>query len=53
MNEYEIISERCGEPGAVFIPAEGINVDALITGGFIKLSTKSKTSQKETPENVN
>jgi hypothetical protein len=52
MNEYEIISERCGEPGAVFIPAEGINIDALLEHGFIKAKTKTKTAQKETTENV-
>ena len=42
MNEYEIISERCGEPGATFNPDEGVNVEALVEYGFIKAKTKTK-----------
>lgn len=42
MNEYEIISERCGEPGATFNPGEGVNVEALVEHGFIKPKNKNK-----------
>ena len=33
--EYRIVSERVGEPGSVFVPKQGINVEALLAGGFI------------------
>ena len=33
--EYRIISERVGELGSVFVPKQGINVEALLAGGFI------------------
>jgi hypothetical protein len=51
MNEYEIISERCGEPGQPFIPEPGVNVDALIQFGFIKPKSKTKKT-KEVDENA-
>ena len=40
-----IISELVGTPGEEFVPSEGINVEALIEGGFIKKekSTKEKS----------
>ncbi len=31
-----VVSELVGKPGEEFVPAEGINVEALIEGGFIK-----------------
>jgi hypothetical protein len=33
--QYRIVSHRVGEPGSVFVPKQGINVEALLTGGFI------------------
>lgn len=33
---YRIISTRIGVPGTEYIPAEGVNVAALIAGGFIE-----------------
>lgn len=39
-----IVSELVGKPGDVFEPAEGINVEALIEGGFIK--TEKTTTEK-------
>ena len=33
---YRIISTRLGELGAIWTPVEGINVEALIAGGFIE-----------------
>lgn len=38
---YEIVSPRVGTPGAPFTPAPGVNVEALLAGGFIKQSTKA------------
>ena len=50
-NEYEIISERVGEPGTTYTPAKGINVEALIAGGFIKkISRQNKKTVLETEE---
>lgn len=31
-----IISERLGELGAIYEPQEGVNVEALIAGGFLE-----------------
>ena len=31
-----IISTRLGELGAIYEPSEGINIDALIAGGFLE-----------------
>lgn len=42
-----IISELVGNPGDEFVPAEGVNVEALIEGGFIKAE---KPSNKEKAE---
>lgn len=33
---YKIISERLGEPGAIWTPVEGVNIEALIAGGFLE-----------------
>lgn len=52
MNEYEIISERVGTPGDTYTPAEGINVDALIAGGFIKPKSKAKKAVTEETDNA-
>lgn len=52
--EYEIISERVGEPGTTYTPAEGINVDALVQFGFIKpKSRQTKKAQEEVTDNGN
>jgi hypothetical protein len=47
MSKYIVISELVGEPGTEFIPEEGINVEALIEGGFIKSDSKTKTAKTE------
>lgn len=31
----KIVSPRIGEVGTEFVPADGVNVEALIEGGFI------------------
>jgi hypothetical protein len=46
---YIIISDLVGEPGSEFIPAEGINIEALLAGGFIK-SDKSPSKSAKTEE---
>lgn len=51
MNQFEIVSERCGEPGATFDPAPGVNVDALVQFGFIKPKSKSKKAVEGDTEN--
>ena len=45
---YTIISDLVGEPGTEYIPAEGINIEALLFGGFIKSDkTVSKSAKTE------
>lgn len=41
---YKIISPRVGTPGDKYEPVEGVNVEALLAGGFIEVS-KPKTSK--------
>ena len=48
-----IISARLGEPGAIWTPMEGINVAALIAGGFLEDTTdtpKSAKNKKKAPD---
>ena len=47
MSKYIIVSELVGTPGDEFVPGEGINVDALIDGGFIKAESKPKKEKQE------
>jgi len=50
---YTIISDLVGVPGDEVIPADGINIDALIWGGFIKFDktpTKSSKTVETSPE---
>lgn len=49
---YTIISPRLGTPGDPYIPAEGVNINALLDGGLIstdsvKKSSKVKSEPKE------
>ena len=43
---YTILSEAVGVVGAKFVPAEGINIQALIDGGFIKADKTTSKSAK-------
>lgn len=45
--KYIIVSELVGTPGDVFVPAEGINVEALIEGGFIKTEKPTKEKSED------
>jgi hypothetical protein len=56
---YKIISPRLGEPGTEYdaegATANGINVAALVEGGFLEQSTNetakpAKTNSKNTPK---
>lgn len=42
-----IVSDLVGKPGDEFVPAEGINVEALIEGGFIKAEKPAKQEKSE------
>jgi hypothetical protein len=46
---YTIIAENVGTPGEKYIPADGINIEALLDGGFIK-SDKAPTKSAKTVE---
>lgn len=45
--KYTIVSDLVGTPGDEFIPGEGINVEALIEGGFIKADKPTKKDKSE------
>ena len=42
---YKIVSPRVGTPGDEFVPVAGVNLDALIVGGFIIEVGKPKTAK--------
>ena len=42
-----IVSELVGTPGEEFVPVEGINVEALIEGGFIKQEKPTKEKSED------
>jgi len=45
--KYTIVSELVGTPGDEFIPAEGINIEALVEGGFIKAEKHNNKTKSE------
>lgn len=45
--KYIIVSELVGNPGDEFVPVEGINVEALIEGGFIKTQKPIKEKSED------
>jgi hypothetical protein len=50
MIEYRVVSPLVGEPGSVFVAKAGINVDALLTGGFIvaaEVSTETPPKRRK------
>jgi len=47
---YVILSERVGTLGAKFDPADGVNIDALLAGGFIGLSSTTKAPKSAKTE---
>jgi len=44
--KYVIQSERLGKIGDSFEPAEGVNIEALIEGGFIAVEESTDTPKK-------
>ena len=46
---YKIVSPRVGTPGDDFVPGEGVNIEALIAGGFV-VDTEPKKSAKTTTD---
>jgi hypothetical protein len=54
---YRITSTRIGELGAIYEPVEGINVEALIAGGFIEATHtapgKSAKNKTKAPDAAN
>ena len=50
---YIIISDLVGVPNTEFVPDEGINIEALLWGGFIrsdKTPSKSAKTEETSPE---
>ena len=43
---YVIASARLGTVGNAYEPEDGVNIEALIEGGFIKSTSKSTKSDK-------
>lgn len=47
---YVIASPRLGTVGDAYEPEDGVNIEALIDGGFIKSTNKSTKSDKPTKD---
>lgn len=47
MTKYLIKSDKVGNVGDEFIPDEGINVDALLEGGFIEIASKKAPAKAD------
>ena len=46
---YRIASEKLGKIGDVYVPKAGINIDALLSGGFITERAEVSTTEEEKP----
>jgi hypothetical protein len=46
---YKIASEKLGKIGASYVPKAGINVAALLAGGFITELAEVSTTEEEKP----
>ena len=45
--EYRVVSDLVGVPGSVFTPKAGVNVEALLWGGFIvAVAVSTETAPK-------
>jgi hypothetical protein len=44
--KYVIQSIKLGEIGDIFEPSEGINISALLNGGFIAIQESTETPKK-------
>ena len=48
--EYRVVSDLVGVPGTVFVPKPGVNVEALLAGGFIvavAVSTETEPKRRK------
>jgi len=51
--KYEIVSPRIGTPGDEYKPSQGVNIDALIAGGFIIQSPNKAPKGAKTKTDTN
>ena len=51
--KYEIVSPRIGSPGDEYEPSEGVNIDALIEGGFVIQSPTKAPKGAKTKTDTN
>jgi hypothetical protein len=51
--KYTILSPRIGTPGDIYEPVEGVNVDALLSGGFIIQSPTAAPKGAKTKTDTN
>ena len=51
--KYEIVSPRIGTPGDIYVPVDGVNIDALVAGGFIEQSTVKAPKGAKTKTDTN
>lgn len=47
---WRIVSPRVGRPGDEFVPPAGVNVDALVAGGFVEVVAECVTPPISTPK---
>jgi hypothetical protein len=53
MTVFKIVSPRIGVPGDEFVPIAGVNLDALIAGGFIiEVGTEKPKTRKPKGDNI-
>ena len=51
--KYTVISPRVGTPGDTYEPLNGVNVEALVAGGFIEQSTVKAPKGAKTKTDTN
>jgi hypothetical protein len=51
--KYTIVSPRIGTPGDEYVPVDGVNVVALLEGGFIEQSTVKAPKGAKTKTDTN
>jgi hypothetical protein len=51
--KYTILSPRIGTPGDTYEPVDGVNVDALVAGGFIIQSPTTAPKGAKTKTDTN
>ena len=51
--KYEIVSPRIGCPGDEYVLVEGVNIDALIAGGFVIQSPTKAPKGAKTKTDTN